>query len=102
MALVPEKWLAAARGLDRPRREALIAAAAVLLGLLVMPLAIWVAGLLTLGPYANGGFWALLADFLRGLVEGSLACWIVLAGPLLFISLFRLLRHALQRIAQRA
>ena len=102
MALVPEKWLAAARGLDRPRREGLIVAAGVLLGLLVMPLAIWLAGLAALGPYANGGFWALLGDFVRGLAEGSLACWIVLAGPYLFFSLFRLLRLALQRIAQRA
>ena len=73
-----------------------------LLGLLVMPLAIWLAGLATLGPYANGGFWALLGDFLRGLAEGSLACWIVLAGPYLFITLFRLLRLALQRIVQGA
>jgi Oxidoreductase family, NAD-binding Rossmann fold len=69
---------------------------------LLMPLLVWVAGTVALGPYANGGFGALLGDFLRGLADGSLACWLVLAGPYLVLSLVRLLRLALQGIAARA
>jgi len=72
------------------------------LGVLLMPLLVWVAGMVALGAYANGGFGALLGDFLRGLAEGSLACWLVLAGPYLVLSLVRLLRRTLQGIATRA
>ena len=101
LAVIPAKWLEAARGLDRPGRELAIGVAALLAGALLMPLLIWVAGSVALGPYANGGYFALLGDFLRGLVTGSLACWIVLAGPYAVISLLRLLRLALGSIAAR-
>ena len=101
MAVVPEKWLAAARGLDRPRRELAIALAGLLLGALLMPLLVWVAGTVTLGAYANGGLWALFTDFFRGRAEGSLAAWIVLACPYALISLVRLLRRVLAGLAAR-
>lgn len=102
MSVIPAKWLEAVRGLDRSRRELAIGIVALLAGALLMPLLIWVAGSVTLGPYANGGYFALLRDFLRGLATGSLACWLVLAGPYLVISLLRLLRITLTSIAARA
>jgi len=102
MALVPAKLLGALRALGRPKRELALLLLGLLLGLLAMPLLVWGAGMLALGPYANGGFGALLGDFLGGLARGSLACWLVLAGPYLVLSLFRLLRLTLQGIAARS
>ncbi len=102
MAFDPAKLLGALRGLDRPRRELAFGLGALLLGLLLMPLLIWAAGMLALGPYANGGFIALLQDYLRGLGQGSQASWLVLAGPYLLLSLVRLLRLALQHIDARS
>ena len=102
MAMLPAKLLETLGALGRPQRELALALLGLLLGVLLMPLLVWVAGMVALGPYANGGFGALLGDFLRGLAEGSLACWLVLAGPYLVMSLVRLLRLALRGLAARA
>jgi hypothetical protein len=102
MAMRPAKLLESLGSLGRPQRELALALLGLLLGVLLMPLLVWLAGTVALGPYANGGFSALLGDFLGGLAEGSLACWLVLAGPYLVLSLVRLLRLALQGIAARA
>jgi hypothetical protein len=102
MAMLPAKLLHSIGALGRPQRELAIVLIGLLLGALLMPLLVWGAGMVALGPYANGGFGALLSDFLRGLAEGSLASWLVLAGPYLLISLARLLGLALRGIAARA
>ena len=101
MAIDPAKLLRALNSLNRPRRELALGFCALLIGLLVMPLLVWAAGMAALGPYANGGFLALLQDYLRGLGQGSQACWLVLSGPYLLFSMVRLLRLALQRIDAR-
>ncbi len=102
LRILPAKLRDLLDALGRPQREIGVLAIGLALGLLAMPLLVWVAGLLALGPYANGGFGALLGDFLGGLVRGSLACWLVLAGPYLVLSLLRLLRLTLRGIAARA
>jgi hypothetical protein len=63
---------------------------AVLLGAVVIPLLIWVAGNRILGPYAHGtnlhaGPMALLGDYYGGLSRGWLSYWIVALGPLVII-----------------
>lgn len=78
-------------------------ALALLVGAIVMPLLIWSAGSLVLGPYARdpagtrtGGPFALLADFFHGLGSGSLGYWIVLLGPYVTYLALRLGRHLLR------
>src|SRR4051812_50129941 len=63
------------------RRELLIFALCLGVGLLVMPLLIWLVGSLELGPYANGGLVALLRDYYIALAGGALAQWLVGVGP---------------------
>lgn len=89
----PLSWL---RSLSGVRREALYALLALLAGVLLLPLLVWSAGRLALGTYANGGPFALLADFARGLAQGSMPYWIVALAPYAaFIALRVLLRlHA--------
>ena len=67
---------------------------AVLLGLVVVPLLIWVVGNRILGPYTHGsnlhaGPMALLGDYYEGLSKGWLSYWIVAVGPLVIIVVAR-------------
>ncbi len=78
--------------------EAITLGLAVAFGLIVMPALIYIAGRLTLSTYANGGLFALYWDFLKGLVEPRLSNWIVVFGPLVFLTLFRLFRLAIRKI----
>ena len=83
---------------SRPKFEALTLGLALLAGLLVMPALIYVAGRYTLREYANGGLFALFGDFYQGLFEWRPSCWIVVAGPFVFLSLIRLFRLILRKI----
>jgi hypothetical protein len=65
-----------------------------LLGLVVVPLLIWVVGNRILGPYTHGnnlhaGPMPLLGDFYEGLSKGWLSYWIVAMGPLVIIVVAR-------------
>jgi hypothetical protein len=83
---------------SRPKFEATTLGLALLLGLLVMPLLIYVAGRYTLKEYANGGLFALFTDYCKGLVQLRPSCWIVLIGPLVLITLLRLFRLILRKL----
>jgi hypothetical protein len=95
-------WFVRARdyyfSLTRPKFEALTLGLALLVGLLVMPVLIYVAGRYALREYANGGVFALFFDFYKGLFELRPSCWIVVAGPFVFLTLFRLFRLVLRKI----
>ncbi|MEO6367906.1 MAG: hypothetical protein ABIP38_07935 [Steroidobacteraceae bacterium] len=67
-----------------------------LVALTVLPLAIWCAGKLFLGDYLRdplgahtGGPFALLADYVAGILAGSPGHWVVLLGPYLLLMAFR-------------
>ncbi len=72
------------------QRELVLAGAALLTGLVLMPILVWIAGRMTLGDYTHGGLFALWGDYLRGLAGGELAFWIMLLGPYGFLMLGRL------------
>jgi hypothetical protein len=95
-------WFERARSycfsLSRPKLEALTLGLALLVGLLIMPLLVFLAGSYTLKSYANGGVFALLFDFYKGLFQLRPSCWIVLIGPLVFLTFFRLCRLLLSKI----
>jgi hypothetical protein len=84
----------------RNRRELILLLALLACGLFVMPLLIWVVGQGVLGPYADGGPFALLADFFAGLRHGSLIHWSVVIGPYLFVLILRLFWYAWRRTRQ--
>jgi hypothetical protein len=71
------------------RRELQIGGCALLAGLLLLPLLIYVTGRLTLGPYGPGGLGAFLKDFFFRLVRGSAPTWGVVVGPYLLLAWFR-------------
>src|SRR6516164_7417774 len=79
----------------RAKRELIMFGAALLLGLIGVPLLIWVGGNRVLGPYVHGqnlhaGPLALLQDFFLGLLHGSAVFWAVALGPAGFLLLLRL------------
>jgi hypothetical protein len=78
--------------------EAVTLGLAVLVGLLIMPALIYVAGRYTLDSYANGNLFSLYGDFFKGLFEPRSSNWIVVLGPFVFLSLFRLFRLILRKV----
>lgn len=81
----------------RLKFEAITLGLAVSFGLVVMPALIYLAGRLALDSYANGGLFALYRDFILGLFEPRPSNWIVVIGPLVFLSLFRIFRRLLRK-----
>ena len=83
---------------SRPKFEAMTLGLAILVGLLIMPALIYLAGHYTLMAYASGGVFALYYDFFKGLFELRPSCWIVVAGPFVFLTLIRLFRLILRKL----
>ena len=88
----------------RTRREAALFGGALALGLVVVPLLIWIIGHRTLGPYTHGedphglGPFALYGDYFSGLAHGWLGYWVVALGPAVLLLLARLWLALLRRI----
>jgi hypothetical protein len=79
---------------SRLGRELILIAGALLFGVILVPIAIWLVGNRILGPYTHGtnlhaGPMALLGDFFEGLSRGWVSYWIVALGPLVIILLAR-------------
>jgi hypothetical protein len=102
-------WFERARGYyfsqSRPKFEAITLGLALLVGLVVMPALIYLAGRYSLGPYAHGtalepdtNLFSLLFDFYKGLIEPRPSCWIVVVGPFVFLSFVRLCRLLLRKV----
>ena len=86
------------------RREAVLFGGALALGLLVIPLFIWIVGHRTLGPYTHGdlprglGPLELYGDYFSGLAHGWLGYWVVALGPAVLLLLARLWLALLRRV----
>jgi hypothetical protein len=88
------------------RRELIIYGSALLLGLVGVPLLIWVGGNRVLGPYTHGqnlhaGPLALLQDFYLGLLHGSAVFWVVALGPAALLLLLRLFIRFIRQMPSR-
>jgi len=77
-------------GWSRLVRELVIGGSALLVGLIVAPLLIFLMGRSTLGPYAHGGPGRLLADYFTGLAHGAPVFWAIALGPYVMTLLVRL------------
>lgn len=65
--------------------------AALLFGAFVLPFLVYYTGVLTLGPYSNGGPLGFYADFLGGLARLRASAWILLLGPVTLVVIWRML-----------
>lgn len=88
----------------RTRREAAFFGGALALGLLLIPLLIWIVGHRVLGPYTRGddprgrGPLALYGDYFSGLAHGWLGYWTVALGPAVLLLAARLWLSLLRRL----
>lgn len=71
-------------------REARLLLGALIFGAVGLPLLVWLTGRIALGPYANGGMFAILGDFFTLLYSGSIASWILLIGPYVLLGVLRI------------
>ena len=83
---MPNTDAAPARGL--PGRVKLYAAA-ILVGLFVVPPLIWLTGRALFGPYANGGLFSLWGDFFGELARGARSAWVVALAPCALLALLQ-------------
>jgi hypothetical protein len=78
---------------ERPwAAELSMAAIGLLLGVVLMPVLIFYAGVGTLGRFDGASLGHLYSSLFQGLREASLASWVVLLGPYGLYVLFRALR----------
>jgi hypothetical protein len=88
----------------RTRRDAAVLGGALALGLLIVPLLIWIVGHRILGPYTRGddphghGPLALYGDYFTGLAHGWLGYWTVALGPAVLLLAARLWLVLLRRL----
>jgi hypothetical protein len=71
-------------------REARLLAGSLIFSAVGLPLIVWATGRALLGPYANGGMFAILGDFFTLLYAGSFSAWILLLAPYALLSALRL------------
>lgn len=71
-------------------REARLFAGSLVFAAVALPLIVWISGRTLLGPYANGGMFAILGDYLGLLSAGSTAAWILLFAPYVLLAALRL------------
>jgi hypothetical protein len=78
---------------ERPWAAELVAAGiGLLLGVTLMPVLIFYAGVAALGRFDGGSLGHLYSSLFEGLREASLASWVVFLGPYGLYLLFRALR----------
>ncbi len=76
----------------RLKRELIWFGAAVLSGVVLMPLAVYATGALTLGPYSRGSAGRFLGDFLRSLVRLEWQALTLALAPIALILAWRVVR----------
>lgn len=72
-------------------RDAAWLLGALLLGLLVLPLLVYLTGITVLGPYAHGGAGAFLKDFFADLARLRWFSWALALGPVAVVATWRTL-----------
>lgn len=70
-------------------RDALWLLAALLFGVLALPVLVYFTGITILGPYANGGPGAFVSDFLAGLFRLRWFSLALALGPLAIVAIWR-------------
>jgi hypothetical protein len=85
-----------------PGRHARWLLAAIAFGALFLPFLVYLTGTITLGPYANGGPLAFLADYYADLARLRGAAWGLLLGPVALVAAWRLLRALSGRVSTDA
>lgn len=82
----------------RARFEAIFASIWLAFGLFVLPATIFFVGGALLGPYGDdGGLGRFYGDFFGDLAEPSVRAWAIALGPLILISLLRLVFAGVDR-----
>ncbi|HYM35335.1 MAG TPA: hypothetical protein VET48_08055 [Steroidobacteraceae bacterium] len=75
----------------RRKREIILGAIGFVAGFIVLPLLIYVVGMLLLGPYAGGkSIGAFFVEFYGNLIHGAPRTWFIAVSPYLAIWLVRL------------
>lgn len=84
----------------RTRFELVFASVWLAIGLFALPAVIYTVGTMALGPYGeNAGLGRFYGDFFRDLALPSIRAWTLVLGPLIIVSLIRLIFVGVHRKA---
>lgn len=75
-------------------REVVLLAFALLAGITLLPIAVYLTGREVLGAYTNGGLLSFWGDYFAGLAHGGRAWWVLALGPYALIMFTRAARAA--------
>lgn len=81
-------------------REGALLVAALLLGITLIPVAVYFTGHEVLGDYAGGGLFRFWGDFFLALYRGQLPWWLLALGPYALVMFTRATRAAFRRSAR--
>ncbi|MEZ5499394.1 MAG: hypothetical protein R3E77_08195 [Steroidobacteraceae bacterium] len=84
------------------RREGLLLAGALLVGVTLVPAAVYAVGNAALGRYAHGGVWSFAGDYFAGLFRLQEANWLAVLGPWVMLLIARGLVVAFRRLPRQA
>lgn len=89
--------LVALRSSSPLTRELLWLLACLIVGVTLLPIAVYYTGVRVLGPYTGGGLWSFWGDFFRGLGHGGGPWWLIVAGPYALLLFVRAVRAGWRR-----
>ncbi|MBV6417264.1 MAG: hypothetical protein CMLOHMNK_01910 [Steroidobacteraceae bacterium] len=92
--------LAAFRSPSLPVRECALLAAALLVGITIVPIAVYFSGHEVFGAYTGGGLFRFWGDFFVALFRGNLPWWILALGPYALLMFIRATRVAWRQSAR--
>ncbi len=83
------------------KKEITLLLISVLVGIIVLPIAIYLVGNLVFGEYGNDGYSRFFIDILAALSKGTGAIWFLILSPYIVLQILRLTRHTLRLFKQR-
>ena len=72
-----------------------------LVGIIVLPIAIYLVGNLVFGEYGKDGYSKFFIDILADLLKGAGTIWFLILSPYIVLQTLRLTRHILRSFNQR-
>ncbi|MBJ89823.1 MAG: hypothetical protein CMO98_08185 [Woeseia sp.] len=82
------------------KKEITLFLISVLVGITVLPIAIYLVGDLVFGEYGEGGYSGFFIDILTDLLTGTGTIWFLTLSPYIVLQILRLTRHILRVFKQ--
>lgn len=87
---------------SRVRKAAAWSIRALLAGVLLMPVLVYLTGVEMLGPYSGGSLWRFIGAFFRDLARFEWQTWMLAVAPVMLLAMIWLVRELFRRWGRMA